>query len=290
MIQFAKNEHLDELKSIWKICFGDSDKYIDLIFSKKFKLENTLVYVSQGKVVANLQMQEYNIRMYDSIVPFYYMVGLCTLPEHRGKGYMGQLIEKSFEVLKDRNIPLSILVPAEDSLVNYYNRFGYEETFDKGSEQIELERILKENKNTTDAFEAFDRMYQKEDFCVLKNEKDFEVIAEDYSEGNYPPRYNLRAMTKIINQQEILSIYAKKNRDHRFIIRTKNLFESGDVSYLIENGNISEIESLDDKRNDVIAVNERHFTKLMFGYKLTEEDMYQNLFKQHNPIINLMLE
>ena len=289
MIQLADKHHITELKSIWKICFGDSDKYIDLIFSKKFKPENTLVYLSQNKVVACLQMQEYNIRIYDSIVPFYYQVGLCTLPEYRGKGYMGELIEKSFEILKQRNIPLSILVPAEDSLINYYNRFGFEETFDKGNKQIKLDQILNNSNNLDDAFDLFSRTYQEDDFCVLKNREDFEAIVEDYIEDGRPPKYNLRAMTKIINKKGILSLYAQKNKNFRFAMQIKEISDKLDVIYLIENGIVSVINK-DDTKEEVMLVEERLFTRILFGYKMIKSSNYAKLFEKHKPIINLMLE
>lgn len=289
MITFAEGHLVPELKTIWKTCFGDSDEYIDLFFEKKFKPQNTLIYIDKNKVVAYLQMQEYNIRMYDQVFPFYYMVGLCTLPEYRGKGYMSRLIEKSFDVMQRRRIPLSILVPAEDSLLKYYNQFEYEETFDRGTKKIELEKILKENQNISDAFDVFDQMYQQNDFCVLKNIEDFEVIATDYKMGGYPARYNLKAMSKILDQKRLLSYYAIKNNNLKFIIQTQKTSSKQDIFYLIENGSVKEITKIDQEDRKII-VDDRFLTKLLFGYKIAENKEYSDLFDQHKPIINLMLE
>ena len=43
IIRFANKTDIPQLKSIWKVCFGDSDEYIDFFFDHMFKPENAVV-------------------------------------------------------------------------------------------------------------------------------------------------------------------------------------------------------------------------------------------------------
>lgn len=162
MIQIANNKHTDELRSMWKICFGDTDEYIDFVFDNKYKPENTLVYFEGDTAVASLQMLPYTIRFYGQVIPFYYLAGLCTLPQCRGKGYMGRLMEESFKLMQLRSIALTILVPADGWLFDYYAKYGFETVFDKQREPITLQSILEKHPNNMDlAFDEFDKSTNK---------------------------------------------------------------------------------------------------------------------------------
>lgn len=288
MIQLANEEQIDELKKIWKTCFGDNDKFIDLFFSKKFKPQNTLIYIVDKKIVASLQMQQYYIKVYDEVVPIYYLVGLCTLPNFREQGYMKLLIQSSFEIMKKRNIPLAVLVPAEEWLFNYYNRFDFEKTFEKNTIPIELKEIIIKHPKRDDAFCAFDQLYQQNDFTVLKNKNDFSVIIEDLINENYPLKYNLDAMSAIVDLEKAIQLYAKANKHITLQVVIKS--ESRKSKFFIKDGSYSIIENLN-KEYPLIQTSKRLFTKLFFGYKLDHENgEYQSLFRKRNPVINLMLE
>lgn len=282
MIQFANKNTAPEVRSMWKICFEDTDEYMDLYFSRQYRDENTLIYWVDNKAVASLQMIPYSIRFYGEAIPFYYLAGLCTLSEYRNKGYMGKLIRKSFSIMRERNIPLSILVPAEEWLFDYYERYGFATTFDKGTKDIEFSKFLKKHEsNCSNAYQEFDKTYQQNDFCVLKSEYDFETIIKEYLQDECPPKHNLAAMSCIIDPSVMLRLYAQKNLDKNFKIKVE------DNIYQISQGKVEQSNSSDFD----IAVNINMLARLLFGFHTNElATEYSSLFEEHQPILNLMLE
>ncbi len=288
MIQFADENTKPLVQSMWKTVFGDKDEYIDLIFTQKYQDENTLIYFDEGKAAASLQMFPYTIRFYGRPVTFYYLAGLCTLPEYRNKGYMGQLIAESFKVMQTRNIPLTILVPAEDWLFGYYEKYGYVKTFDQGEQAIKLDTILKKYTENSDlAFELFDRDYQQDDFIVLKNKDDLKTILEEYVQDGMPPKYNLGGMTRIINVLPLLNIYAATNPTADLTIRVRDEQLQTNQVYKVQNG----ISELTETENTNLDLDQKLLTRLLFGYKINElSEEYSLFFKEHHPVINLMLE
>lgn len=282
MIQFANNKTAIEVISLWKQVFGDTDEYIKLFFSRQYKNENTLIHWVDGKVVASLQMIPYSIRFYGEVIPFYYLAGLCTLPQYRQKGYMKDLIYESFSIMRERNIPLSILVPAEEWLFEYYEKFGFSKTFEKSTDDLKFKNFVEthqiESKNT---YTDFNKTYQEKDFCVLKSEYDFETIIQEFKLDNCPIKYNLSAMSRIIDPLLILGLYANKNTDSEFIMKVDNKI------YEIKNGAVKLSQSIFFD----IEVDIKKLTRLLFGFQTSElSNKYFSLFKEHQPIINLMLE
>lgn len=282
MIQFANKNTASEVRSMWKICFEDTEEYMDLYFSRQYRNENTLIYWVGNKAVASLQMLPYSIRFYGEVIPFYYLAGLCTLPEYRNKGYMGKLIDESFSIMKTRNIPLSILVPAEDWLFGYYEKYGFETTFEESTEDIGFNPFLERHTgNYPVVYKEFDKVYQQRDFCVLKSEYDFETIVKEYILDNRPLKYNLRGMSCIIDSLFMLELYANANQDKNFRIKVE------DRIYQVNKGRAELSNSLD--FNIEVSIN--MFARLLFGFRTSElSTEYSSLFKEHKPILNLMLE
>lgn len=280
MITFASKATTSDIRQMWKTVFGDTDEYIDLYFTRKYKPENTLVYLEENKPVASLQMLPYTITFYGKRLNFYYLMGLCTLPEYRRRGYMEQLILHSHEIMQQRQIPLSVLVPAEDWLFGFYEKYGYEKVFEKDNRPIPLAAILEQHPDIEEAYAAFGKL-QQQDFYVQKNFEDFETIVDEYRIDSHTPRTNLSAMAHIIDTKVLLSIYAQTNRSKKFTIQIDK------EKYQIENGKCTTIK---DESCDLM-VDSRLLCRLLFGFRIDElEDKYQKYFSRHHPTINLMLE
>jgi predicted acetyltransferase len=265
---------------MWKVCFEDTDAFINLIFTQKYKPGNTLVYFENDIAVASLQMHPYTISFYGKEIPFAYLAGLCTLPEYRNKGYMAQLINEAHQILKERKIPLAILIPAEDWLFRFYEKFDYEQVFDKSEKPVyPLDRILMENPDIESAYSFFDSLYRDKDFCVQKSFDDFKTIVEEYKSDGSPEKYNLAGMARIIDNGYLLSLFAAKNPSLSIRIKTERQI------YRINNGIAEEIRESPD-----IEVNRRLLCRLLFGYKTNKLEKPGTLFAEHHPVMNLMLE
>jgi len=276
---------------MWKECFGDSDEFIDLYFSEKYIHKNTLVYFHRGTAVASLQMLPYTITFYGQPVPFYYLSGLCTLPQYRRMGFMARLIDRSHEVMKERGIPLSVLIPAGDGLYRFYEKFGYEQVFEGDDHPLYMKGLLNSFPNLEDAYGVFDEKYNKRDFCVQKSFDDFKTIVKEYYLDGCPVKHNLSGMARIIDSHTLLGSYAADRQKESTLPDTTYIIEvtNGDnsVCYRIQRGSAEIIRNgSPDYKADI-----RLLCRLLFGFKVNElPATFHKDFKQHHPIMNLMLE
>jgi len=131
MISYGKSEYIPELKIMWHKIFGDSESYLNSFFGKVYKDENTLVDIENGNVVSVLFMIPYKFIANGKETKIVYLYALATEPEYRGRKIMSKLIQKSLDICTKRGYALSVLIPADDSLFEYYRQFGYEEYFER---------------------------------------------------------------------------------------------------------------------------------------------------------------
>lgn len=141
-VRFAKEEDLNQIKYIWKYCFNDSDSFMNYYFEDKYKKENTLVVEEDNKLVSSLQLNQYNIVLNNKVYAVSYVVGVSTLPEGRGMGYMKILMKRALEDMYERGQLVSILMPIDYRLYRYY---GYEHCYDQLEYKIDIE-LLKDFK------------------------------------------------------------------------------------------------------------------------------------------------
>lgn len=125
MIQFAQPSMVPALKGIWKECFGDPDAYIDLYFTRRFRPENTLVTVINGEPAAMLSMLPCEISADTGPFSARYIYAVATLPAARGKGHSSALLEYAHRWMRKNGVDISLLVPAQQSLFQFYRKRGY---------------------------------------------------------------------------------------------------------------------------------------------------------------------
>lgn len=189
MVVHADDTLKPEVMQMWKTCFGDSDEFIEMYFRSKYSDENTLVKIVDEKAVASLQMIPYEMTFGDNRIPIVYVAGACTLPDKRKKGYMEELFSVAFCEMKKRNVLLSILVPQDNKLVDFYEKLGYTEMFDIRKNSIALPEnsdifgfhIEKAKMSDVPAVcEYCERISESRDLTVLKTLDDWEVVFKDY--------------------------------------------------------------------------------------------------------------
>jgi ribosomal protein S18 acetylase RimI-like enzyme len=129
MIEHPSHKDKFELRSIWKDVFHDSDGAIDLFFRNTYSKHSALIYRSGGTIGSMIFFPEYDFKHGSYWSKLGYLCGAATLPEYRNKGIMGQLMARSFEIMKARGYEYASLIPASDSLYNYYERFGFSDFF-----------------------------------------------------------------------------------------------------------------------------------------------------------------
>ncbi|BCI64521.1 GNAT family N-acetyltransferase [Coprobacter secundus] len=177
------NKIKEKVRDLWQNCFDDSEDFMNLYFSTKYSDENTLVKVEGDLVLSALQMLPYTMTCWGSEVRTSYISGASTRLEYRGRGLMKTLLSEAFQVMRDRKIPLSILIPAEDWLYEYYQRMGYVSVFRRIEDiYTDLPAFLPVYKEHTvdELFTYFSAHMRKRACCVQHSFDDFGVILEDF--------------------------------------------------------------------------------------------------------------
>lgn len=294
MIRLSDTHIAPQIYEMWKICFDDTEAFVDLYFSEKFKNENTLVYLENGKAAASLQISSYQFSFFGAEIPIAYISGACTLPEYRKKGYMGKLLTEAFELMQKRNIPLSLLIPAEKWLYDYYSKYGYEKVFDGDKdEQIDLKKIIEKSKGDLDAaYNYFDAMYRNKDFCVQKTKADFECIVKDAELDKFPIKTNLSGMARVINAKCLLGIFAEKYPLKSLNIQLQdNNIQNNNTLFRIEGGKCKTNRDSVRTGSSVFVCDVNSLCRMLFGFRLNEiSSELKNHFETQHAVMNLMLE
>lgn len=117
----------EQLLALYRVCFPEDDpSFWEWIFRRVYVPENTLVIRENDRILASLQMIPCEMHLGERHYTAHYIYAASTLPEARGRGLMGRLLAQAEEEGRRRSQAFSVLITQEDSLLEYYARFGYE--------------------------------------------------------------------------------------------------------------------------------------------------------------------
>lgn len=120
----------EQLLALYRACFPEDDPvFWNWVFDHLYRPENTLVIRENGKILSSLQMLPCKMRLKDLFFDAHYIYAASTLPEEQGRGLMALLLKQAAEEGIRRGQAFSVLITQEDSLLDYYARFGYEGRF-----------------------------------------------------------------------------------------------------------------------------------------------------------------
>jgi len=178
-----------QLIDLWRTSFNDSEEFIKLFFDRVYKKENALFIKKDGKIVSALQMLPYVMTYYGTEISVNYIYAACTLPSERGQGLMRQLIQDAFKVMESRKVALTVIIPADPWLFDYYRDLGYTEAFDYSEEtyicpsEIALEQgvlVVPPEVPSMESLYNFFNKKQRERICyVLHGYDDFVTILRE---------------------------------------------------------------------------------------------------------------
>lgn len=131
IISTSSKEDIGELTVLWQICFGDDDEYVGAFMRDRFVPEHTLVGREGGRICSALYLLRGKVRIAGEAFDAAYLYAACTHPDFRSRGYMGELLRSAEKLCRDSGLDYICLVPAEDSLFDYYSRFGYRAAFEE---------------------------------------------------------------------------------------------------------------------------------------------------------------
>ncbi|MDR2815642.1 MAG: GNAT family N-acetyltransferase [Proteiniphilum sp.] len=286
MIRFADETTRPQVWEMWKTVFGDPDAYMELYFRHKYRDENTLLYMEDGKVAASLQMLPYLFTFCGTEIPAFYLSGVATLPIYRKRGYVRQLLMRSFEEAARRDVPLILLVPQKEWLLNFYGRFGFAQAFDAGTVELPSLRELtgKYPGDLHAAFREFNALFRQKDMTVQKSFNDFRAIVEEATLYDFPPAKNLTGMARVIDAGKLLSLFTGRYNRKSFSMNVRDELLKSNNALFTGGQDASAVAP-------ALTVDIRELAQLLLGYHTSEKaEPLSALFPEKEPQMHFMLE
>ncbi len=128
-IRYAKASDLPQIRNVWNICFPEDISFGGWFFENVWKADNTLLCFEGDTLAAMLQMLPTELVNGENKCKATYIYGAATTPEFRRRGLMAALLEASFSEDRKNGRPLSVLIPQEEWLFDFYRKFSYEPKF-----------------------------------------------------------------------------------------------------------------------------------------------------------------
>jgi predicted acetyltransferase len=135
MIVKATDVMTPEIKNIWKECFPEEDpRYIDYYFKNLYKPGNCFVNLVSNRIVSTLVKNIHPFIFNGKVLQTSMIVGVCTIPSQRGKGYMRELMDVVMDVCEHTEL-ITLLQTTNPSL---YEMYGFRTVYNR--KEIFLER------------------------------------------------------------------------------------------------------------------------------------------------------
>ena len=184
----------EQVKALWKICFDDSEEFVEMYFRLRYKTEVNVAIKSGDEVISALQMLPYPMTFGGETVQTSYISGACTHPDFRSKGVMRELLSQSFARMLRNGVHFSTLIPAEPWLFDYYARMGYASVFKYSTKEIVLPEFIPSKEIAVSVVSEFqeevysylNKKLSERACCIQHTSEDFQVIMTDLAiSGGY---------------------------------------------------------------------------------------------------------
>lgn len=232
---------LQETRDLWKLVFNDSDKFMDLYFSRVYKPKYNVTCQLNHHVVAALQTLPYALLYHGQELPAVYISGVSTHPDYRHQEIGNNLMRQAHFDLFYKNVVYAALIPAEDWLYEWYAKCGYAPRITCLPHSTDV---------LSTSFEDFDR-WQREKTCILLHKQaDFDVAKEDIllAGADYQPaREPIQGMIRVINALKALRSYAAQNPSLNCTIRIEDDHDipMNNAYYILSEGQVKQTDEPD---------------------------------------------
>ena len=185
-VRIASQDDKKEFYRLWKICFGDSDAFCDWFFSHRYAPDSSVVLETEGEIVSCMQAFPYSIRIRGKEIPGAMLCGVSTHPDHRKKGYMGEIFRYEMNHLREKGC---IVAPHTPAVLPSYFSFGHLPVADasylecdcvpKGKAAVRLHPIKETDWGKL--LPLYQKFAEKYSGIIDRTEEDFLRKAADYA-------------------------------------------------------------------------------------------------------------
>ncbi|MGL4393343.1 MAG: GNAT family N-acetyltransferase [Fusobacteriaceae bacterium] len=150
--RYAKNlQDKNEAIALWQECFEDQQSYIDFYFEKRYQDQQFLLCENdEGKTVGGLHQIPYDFSFCGNIEKTFYLEAVGVKEEFRRTGIMNELLKKTFDVAREKNMREIFLKPRNPEVYEKFG-FGFSHVLEKYEIEFdELESFSKKNKENSE--------------------------------------------------------------------------------------------------------------------------------------------
>lgn len=177
-------------KQIWKLCFQDSDQYINFYYANRYRESETVLLLEDKEICSMLTILPIKIiapngPRFNSAM----LYAIATHPQYQKRGYASRLIAFTHQNLSEHKNMFSVLVPSNRELFDYYHQQGFQNGF-----------YVREVRLTQDRVESFE--FSNTSHCtILKiSPSEYNKIRSEQLRGRFYVAY---ADDEIAYQQKL---------------------------------------------------------------------------------------
>lgn len=140
-IRPSRPEEIPAQKRLWKLAFGDDEKYIDWFYRCCGRPEDMLLLLEEGQLASMLALLPQEVVLPGGeTARAWYIYALATDPTVRSRGYGRQLLHYVDFHLRARGADCVTTVPAEPSLFKFFGTVDFAPSF--STRKLELLRDM----------------------------------------------------------------------------------------------------------------------------------------------------
>lgn len=189
-VKHGSKKSIPLMKELWREVFHDSDEFIDTFFSTFYRPRRTLLAFEGKELVSMLFCMDVGARYFRKKVKCAYLYGVATKLSERRRGHFRMLHERLIEELRARHYDAVLVMPAEDSLFNFYKDFGYTISL-KRFEYALTTSDIEEVHDLSEIWQAKRELFKKSNYGlqVLETEAQFIESRKDHKFFRYGSSY-----------------------------------------------------------------------------------------------------
>ncbi|MFZ7104034.1 MAG: GNAT family N-acetyltransferase [Peptococcaceae bacterium] len=137
-IRITTEQDLPEVKELWAYCFENYEPFFSWYFREYYQAGNTLAAFAADRMLSNLQLIPYEIKLRGQVLPTSYIVGVASFPEARRGGIVGKLLEAALVEMRLRGQGICLLMPFK---AGFYYPYQFEFCYHHYKYNISLDQL-----------------------------------------------------------------------------------------------------------------------------------------------------
>lgn len=181
----------NNFRKLWDISFGDSKTFSDWFFDTRFVPDYSAVIEEENGVISSeVQSMPIFLNVRETAIPSTIMVGACTHPDYKRRGYMKELYTYYMNMIGDMGVVLCAHTPAVLRTYFYVGHYPVSDTAfieTENSQGADVSNDIVEfdlKSNISPLLKCYSLAAQRYSGIVLRSFADFKLKVSDYLSCN----------------------------------------------------------------------------------------------------------